>query len=138
MKNSGISGNREKLRLDAPNKLAILRRAPGSPGTEAGGFMLNRAGLWLAFSAVLLGCGEIGVQPATEPDVLDTWEASNGTGEELSPRSLQTIRRLDLEPLYHHRPIEAFDQLQTLAVEHPRPDIVVFTVGSTSVPRSTA
>ena len=89
--------------------------------------MLSRAGLWLAFCALLLGCAGIGVQPVAGPDVLDAWEASSGTGDELSPRSLQTLRRLDLEPLYHRKPVEAFDQLQTLGAGQPRPE-VLFTL----------
>lgn len=84
--------------------------------------MLTRAGFWSAFFVAVLGCGGIGVQPVDRPDVLDAWEANSVGGDELSPRSLQTLRRLDLEPAYQRNATEAFGRLQVIANTDPRPN----------------
>src|SRR5262245_4587550 len=90
---------------------------------EVRSFMPIRAGTWLSLlSTALVGCVGIGIRPTDEPDLLDGWEASAVSGDELSPRSLQTLRCLDLEVVYHHRPIEAFTGLQVCAGQDPQPE----------------
>src|SRR5262249_52410614 len=85
--------------------------------------MVFRARTWLLFlSTTLVGCVGLGIHLGDEPKLLDGWEANAIGGAELSPRSLQTLRQLDLEPVYHRRPSEAFKGLQVFASQEPRPD----------------
>ena len=84
---------------------------------------------WLALRiavvlAVLPGCAGIRVRHVGTPDLLESWRASVlGTGD-LSPRSRQTLRRLDLEGLYDHKPAEAVARLHAEAVQSPHPDLL--------------
>ena len=90
-----------------------------SPQDRTGGRLL----LCLALFAA--GCSGIAVRKAAKaPDLLDAWKASVLVGDELSPRSLQTLRLLDLEPLYRRRPAEAVAQLHALVLKDPQPDLL--------------
>src|SRR5206468_12352099 len=72
-----------------------------------------------------LGCTYgISVKRAAGPDLLDAWRASVIGGDELSPRTMQTLRRWDLEQEYQRHPLKAYTRLQVAAVEHPDPDLL--------------
>jgi pimeloyl-ACP methyl ester carboxylesterase len=73
----------------------------------------------------VFGCSYgITVRRAAGPGLLDAWRASAIESDELSPRTLQTLRRWDLDRHYQHDPADAFAQLQTLAVQDPQPDLL--------------
>ena len=82
--------------------------------------------MWRALLALLvgsaLGCTQITVRPADGYGLLDSFTASTGTAQTLSPRTLQTFRQLDLEEVYALKPQDCFRRLQEEALRDPRPD----------------
>lgn len=75
--------------------------------------------------ALVAGCARIGVLPSDEPALFDAWQASlAASDDELSPRTRQTLRQLDLEHLYHREPGLAYGRLQALAAQEPQPDLI--------------
>ena len=56
--------------------------------------------------------------------LLDQWHLSLGTEDQLSPRSLQTLRQIGLETAYQANPAHAFEHLQCLAGPQASPDQV--------------
>jgi pimeloyl-ACP methyl ester carboxylesterase len=88
-------------------------------------FRIVRLGLVVvAFCATCLGCASIGVRRVGTPDLLETWRASIGDAGELSPRSRQTLRVLDLEAVYKRHPEEVVARLHAEAVKAPQPDVL--------------
>jgi pimeloyl-ACP methyl ester carboxylesterase len=78
-------------------------------------------GGWLVF---LAGCSGVAVRPVTQFDQLSAaWKASVA-GKDLSPRTLQTLRRYDLEAAYRRDPLRVFVELQNATVRDPQPDRV--------------
>src|SRR5262249_26753547 len=78
---------------------------------------------WLLLAA--LGCSYgITVRKAGGPDLYAAWRASISETDELSPRTLQTLRRWDLETEYRKHPVEALGHLHERAVKHPDPDLL--------------
>ncbi|HMO36158.1 MAG TPA: hypothetical protein PKA06_08950, partial [Gemmatales bacterium] len=71
---------------------------------------------------VLTGCTGIGVRPAEERTFFDTWMMSLNTGHELSPRSRQTLRQLDLEGSYNHNPFQCYLKLIEVTDDQAPPD----------------
>ena len=57
------------------------------------------------------------------PDLLESWKASV-VGCDLSPRSRQTLRRLDLEELYDRNAAEAAARLHAVALRDLQPDFL--------------
>ena len=53
--------------------------------------------LMLAMVLSVAGCGDVVIRRSGGPDLLDAWKASLGVGTQLSARTQQTLRRLDLE-----------------------------------------
>lgn len=87
--------------------------------------ILPPARLWLVGFTLLglLGCSYgISVRQAKGPDLLRAWRASRIEADELSPRSLQTLHRFDLETAYKRRPEEAFAFLRQDVVKQANPD----------------
>jgi hypothetical protein len=89
--------------------------------------VLTSSRVWPALLFAILcqtiaGCSSITVRRSTPSDLIDAWRASLAEADDLSPRTLQTLRRWDLERLYHRSPIEAYASLQTLALRDPQPD----------------
>lgn len=70
---------------------------------------------------LLAGCTGVTVRPRA-PGLFDAWRASVAEAGGLSPRTLQTLRRYDLEPLYHQSAAEAQTRLHQIAAEQPEPD----------------
>lgn len=90
--------------------------APSSPGWR-------RHAPGVCVLLLLLGsCSSINVRPAEGPVLLEDWHESAGTATDLSPRTLQTLRTLDLEPLYRADAEQALVRLHGLTVRDPQPD----------------
>ncbi len=91
-------------------------------------FRTLRHGRWLAVCAllsVLAGCApSIGVRQAESPPLLAAWRASLFEADELSPRTSQTLRRLDLAKLYDRKPQETYVLLQRFVEKDPHPDLL--------------
>jgi pimeloyl-ACP methyl ester carboxylesterase len=87
-----------------------------------------RAGRWLALCAVLAALPAcslgVGVRRARTPPLLAAWRASALEKGELSPRTLQTLRQLDLANPYRRDPAIVYARLHELAVADPQPDLL--------------
>jgi pimeloyl-ACP methyl ester carboxylesterase len=85
-----------------------------------------RRGLGLSlFTLTLAGCSYgITVRQVSDRPLLAAWQASVTANEELSERTLQTLRRLDLLTLYRSRPAEAVARVHAFAVDHATPDLL--------------
>jgi hypothetical protein len=70
------------------------------------------------------GCGGIGVRASKPVELLDAWRDSIGLGGGLSPRTQQTLRRLDLEHVYRHDRALACARLHAEALAEPQPDLL--------------
>lgn len=89
---------------------------------------LGRAWFRLLTGLLLLaavGCSYgISVRRANGPHLFDAWRANVIAAGELSQRTLQTLRRWDLDRLYYKQPTEAYGQLQTAAAREPDPEVL--------------
>jgi pimeloyl-ACP methyl ester carboxylesterase len=73
----------------------------------------------------VLGCSYgITVRRASGPELLRDVRASVSEWSDLSPRTLQTLHRLDLETSYKKRPEDTYRYLQGFAADHPAPDVL--------------
>jgi pimeloyl-ACP methyl ester carboxylesterase len=84
-------------------------------------------GVFVLLSVALLalvGCTNISVRPAGVPDLLESWRDSAIAADDLSPRTLQTLRRFDLEPTYRRHPVEAVAMLRERAAADPQPELL--------------
>jgi pimeloyl-ACP methyl ester carboxylesterase len=80
---------------------------------------------FLVLSAGLTGgCNNVTVRRAGPVDLLDAWRASLVTADNLSPRTLQTLRQLDLDGVYRRSAAEAYVRLEKITVNDPQPDWV--------------
>src|SRR5689334_20491340 len=99
---------RQETGLDAGPRPAILLTSPTSLARRPRAVVPTRSllsprpgrlGRWLAVCALLVplaGClSGIGVRRANTSPLLAAWRASFFEANELSPRTLQTLRRLD-------------------------------------------
>jgi pimeloyl-ACP methyl ester carboxylesterase len=86
------------------------------------------ARLGLVYAAALLastpGCSPIRVQRTSVVDVFSGWRLSAVRGGELSPRTVQTLRRYDLDRVYARRPADAVAKLHAEACKDPQPDLL--------------
>jgi hypothetical protein len=81
-------------------------------------------GLLLLFLVLTTaGCGGIGVRRANAPGLSEAWRVS-AIAEDISPRTLQTLRRWDLDTLYRQHPQQAFARVQELAEKGPAPELL--------------
>ncbi len=80
--------------------------------------------LALACALLLAGCASIRVRRAEEPALTGAWRASAVGGDDLSPRTRQTIRQLDLDALYPGHLAELSAKLHGEAVRSPRLDLL--------------
>jgi pimeloyl-ACP methyl ester carboxylesterase len=85
--------------------------------------------LWIGVLAsiglvIVTGCSGVAVRRVTKLDQLGAaWKASIAD-KDVSPRTLQTLRRYGLEGVYRADSLRAFINLQTIANNNPQPDIV--------------
>lgn len=71
------------------------------------------------------GCSYgISVRRTSGPDLLDSFRASVGAADSISPRTLQTLRRWDIESEYQRHPLQAYTRLQLAAARDPEPDLL--------------
>jgi len=71
---------------------------------------------------LLAGCWSHTVRPANEPNLVEAWRNSVSRHGQLSSRTSQTLRRLDLAAPYEANPAECIGQLHILALKDPQPD----------------
>ncbi len=69
------------------------------------------------------GCSGVGVKRAHGPALFEAWRAS-AFGDNVSPRTLQTLRRWDLDAAYHADAADAFRTLQGLAEKAPHAELL--------------
>lgn len=79
---------------------------------------------------LLAGCGRIEVSNSQGPDLLAAWRASV-PDQDVSERTWQTLRSLDLAQLWNDRPGETVQRVYQTAIRDPRPDHV-FTLAEIS------
>lgn len=103
---------------------AAAGAGPSQGGPERDARRWRGVGVVLAALLVALGCSGIGVKPGDMESLVASIEYSLNQNEELSPRSLQTLRQLDLEGVYRRRPFEAFAKLQPLVGDPAPPDML--------------
>lgn len=80
----------------------------------------------LLLLCLLTGCNNgIGVRRVTEHNLIDNWKSSIvGKDNQLSPRTQQTLRQLNLEDLYNKNATQSLARLHDLAVLRAEPDIL--------------
>ena len=79
----------------------------------------------LLLAAVVLaasGCAEFLAKRGERFDLFDSWRDSVVTSGEVSPRTLQTLRRYDLVHTYRKRPADALTRLHSEALQDPKPE----------------
>jgi pimeloyl-ACP methyl ester carboxylesterase len=98
----------------------------GKRMTAVGLFRTARFGAWyvILILAALPGCATIRVDRTHRSGLLASWRASVVRRDELSPRTLQTLRQWDLADLYAKSPGEAAAKLHREAVRSPQPDLL--------------
>src|SRR5262249_17479069 len=69
------------------------------------------------------GCGRVAVRKTNAPDRFDACRVSP-VADDRSPRTLQTLRRWDLDAIYHQNPQEAFGRVQALTEKAPQPELL--------------
>src|SRR3954447_12586035 len=74
--------------------------------------------------ALACGCAGIRVRRAEGPTVTGSWRASALACDELSPRTLQTLRRYGLEHLYPAKLTDIVEKLHEQAVKDGRPHLL--------------
>ncbi|HMC67452.1 MAG TPA: hypothetical protein VKI65_21130, partial [Gemmataceae bacterium] len=75
-------------------------------------------------AVAVVGCGGITVRKADQSGLLGAWKASVSAAGDLSPRTLQTLHRFDLEQSYRRAPLQAYAALQAVAVQAPEPEVL--------------
>lgn len=70
------------------------------------------------------GCTRLAVRRADGYGILDSFQASVSTGNALSPRTLQTLRQLDLEAVYYSQPTDCFRRLQEESEKDAQTDVL--------------
>jgi pimeloyl-ACP methyl ester carboxylesterase len=78
----------------------------------------------LPFALLLAGCASIRVEHTHRPALLAAWRASAVLRDDVSPRTLQTLRQWDLADLYAKSPDEAAAKLHAAAVRDPQPELL--------------
>lgn len=73
---------------------------------------------------LLMGCTGIGVRPADERTIFDNWLISLNPGHDISPRSRQTLRQIDLEHSYDDDPFKCYLKLIAVTPNDASPDQV--------------
>ncbi len=74
--------------------------------------------------AALPGCASIRVERMRRPALLEAWRASAVLRDELSPRTMQTLRQIDLADLYAKSPDEAIEALHKQVLKDPQPELL--------------
>src|SRR5579884_3445454 len=83
-----------------------------------------RLRLVVPWALLLAGCASIRVDHVHHPALLDAWRASAVLRDELSPRTLQTLRQWNLAQEYENNPEEAATKLHAEVLRDPQPELV--------------
>jgi pimeloyl-ACP methyl ester carboxylesterase len=75
-------------------------------------------------TVLVLGCAVIGVKPAEERTLFDTWLMSLSPGEDISTRTRQTLRQLDLEKEFDADGYPTYLKLIGMTADEAPPDQV--------------
>jgi pimeloyl-ACP methyl ester carboxylesterase len=82
-------------------------------------------GIVCLLAGLATGCAPpVTVRQAESADLFGAWRASAVEADELSPRSLQTIRRWAMEETYRQQPQQAFMGLQAVAEQQADPELL--------------
>lgn len=73
---------------------------------------------------LIVGCAGIGVRPADERNLFDSWQLSLNTNQDISSRTRQTLRQLDLESAYNDDPFKCYLKLIAITPNDASPDQV--------------
>ncbi|MHB1425868.1 MAG: esterase/lipase family protein [Gemmataceae bacterium] len=87
-------------------------------------FRRFRFRLVVPLALLVAGCASIRVDHTPRPALLDAWRSSAVLRDELSPRTLQTLRQWNLAKVYEKAPDEAIAKLRDEVVREPRPELV--------------
>jgi pimeloyl-ACP methyl ester carboxylesterase len=74
--------------------------------------------------ATFTSCSTVSVRRVRAPELLDAWRASVLSAKDISPRTLQTLRQMDLETVYRRDSGEAVARLHDAALNDPQPDFL--------------
>jgi pimeloyl-ACP methyl ester carboxylesterase len=98
----------------------------GNTMAAVGSIRTARLGAWSAILllAALPGCATIRVDRTHRSGLFAAWSASAVRSDELSPRTLQTLRQWDLADLYARSPDEAIGKLRDEVIAHHQPELV--------------
>ena len=76
-----------------------------------------------AIFLLLAGCAEVTVHRTDNSHLLEDWRTSLMEPDGgLSIRTMQMLRQVDLERVYHDRPVDAFIRLRALTSDDPQPE----------------
>src|SRR5215472_15718028 len=73
----------------------------------------------LPLALLLAGCASIRVEHTHRPALLAAWRASAVLRDEVSPRTMQTLRQYDLAEQYAHSPEEPAKKLNDAVLRDP-------------------
>jgi pimeloyl-ACP methyl ester carboxylesterase len=79
---------------------------------------------WGVLFIIPFGCAEVTVHRARHTELLDDQRSRLMEPGDLSARTAQTLRELDLDRHYERRPVEALARLRAFTVDDPRPERV--------------
>jgi pimeloyl-ACP methyl ester carboxylesterase len=98
----------------------------GNTMAAVGSFRTARLGAWSAILllAALSGCATIRVDRTHRSGLFAAWSASAVRSDELSLRTLQTLRQWNLADLYGRSPEEAIAKLRAEVIARPQPELV--------------
>src|SRR5260370_1090015 len=77
-----------------------------------------------AVAILCAACADIRVRQVRAPHLFEAARVSRVGADDLSPRSRQTLRRLDLDAVYRRSPDEALARLHAEALQDPDPDLL--------------
>jgi pimeloyl-ACP methyl ester carboxylesterase len=80
--------------------------------------------LVVPFALWLAGCASIRVDHVHQPALLSAWRASAVLRDDVSPRTLQTLRQWNLDQEYEKSPDDAIAKLHAEVLRDPQPELV--------------
>jgi pimeloyl-ACP methyl ester carboxylesterase len=98
----------------------------GNTMAAVGSSRTVRLGAWgaILLVAAVPGCAAIRVERTHRSGLFAAWSASAVRSDELSPRTLQTLRQWDLADVYARSPEEAITKLRAEVIARPQPELV--------------
>jgi pimeloyl-ACP methyl ester carboxylesterase len=78
----------------------------------------------LPLTLLAAGCASIRVDHTPRPALLDAWRASAVLRDDVSPRTMQTLRQKNLDKEYETKPDTAIEALHADVLHDPQPELV--------------